>query len=483
MPQNPAPQQPTSALVIGGGISGLLAARELARAGRKVTLLERENHLGGAVGAHQLAGLVLDSGAESFATRSQAVPQLLEDLGLADRIVQPSGYGSWIYLPEGAFPSPSSGVLGIPGNLKDPLLRKILGPAGYRRARLDALLPPSLGANSSTLGQLVRARMGQVLLDKLVAPVVSGVHSVHPDQLELATVAPGLLAGLKEKGSLAAASASLRAASPAGSQVAGIQGGMNQLSEALVDDLLKRRVKIMTGFDTIALDRDPLNGGWIAIQRQPEDGEQSALIQADQVVVATDAQTAVRLLGPHLPAAALPPVSPGPEVALVTLILDCPQLDSAPRGTGLLVSEQATGVRAKALTHASVKWAWVAQAAGQGRQVLRLSYGRGQERDSPLSDIALHDDQLVTLALHDASQLLGVSISKNQLLAADVVRWQGVLPLTGPGHRQQVANFRRALEDLPSARAVGAWLAGTGLAAVTADTQEHIRSFLQTSTS
>ncbi|WP_237221042.1 protoporphyrinogen oxidase [Rothia nasimurium] len=474
----PAPD-PThrTALVIGGGISGLLSARELAQVGIKVTLLERENHLGGAVGAHQLAGVVLDSGAESFATRTTAVRTLLEELGLGNKIVQPAGHGSWLYLPEGPFPSPSTGTLGIPGNLHDPVLKKILGKAGFRRAKLDAVLPRSAGSHAKTLGELVRLRMGQQVLDRLVTPVVSGVHSVHPDKLDIAAIAPGLITGLQELGSLSAAASRLRAAAPAGSLVAGIKGGMNQLSEALVDDLLRHRVRIVTGFDTIAVDRDPL-GGWTAIQRQPQYGEKSAISRADLLVVATDAQTTIRLLGPHLPSSALPAVTPGPEVALVTLVIDQPALNHAPRGTGLLVSELATNVRAKALTHATAKWNWIAEEVGEGRHIVRLSYGRGKEHDtSPLSDLALHDDQLVTLALHDASQLMGVTISKSHLVAADVVRWQGALPSTSPGHKQRVEAFRLALEELPGATAVGAWIAGTGLAAVTADTLSHIKNF------
>lgn len=467
-----------TALVIGGGISGLLAARELARAGKRVTLVERENHLGGAVGAHQLAGLVLDSGAESFATRSTAVTDLLGELGLGDQIVQPNPLGSWLYLPSGAFPAPSTGVLGIPGNFDAPELKQILGRKGYRRAKLDRVLPRSAGSTAKTLGELVRIRMGQQVLDQLVTPVVSGVHSAHPDQLEIATIAPALLTGLSQHGSLAAASAAMRAASPAGSQVAGIDGGMNRLSEALVDELLRLKVRLVGGFDTIAIDRDPVKGGWTAIQRQPENGERAAMY-GEMLVVATDAQTAVRLLGPHLPASALPPVKPGPEVALVSLVLDAPALDSAPRGTGLLVSEAATGVRAKALTHATAKWSWVAEKAGEGRHVVRLSYGRAGQQNSPLSDLALHDDQLVTLGLHDAGRLLGVPISRASLVAADVVRWRSALPSATPGHRKGVEAFRSALEDLDGATAVGAWIAGTGLVAITTDTAPHIRRFIE----
>src|SRR6185437_1456652 len=78
-----------AAVVVGGGISGLLAARGLAKAGFGVTVLEASDAWGGCVGSHTVGGLGLDSGAESFATRSTAVADLARDLGLGGNIVAP----------------------------------------------------------------------------------------------------------------------------------------------------------------------------------------------------------------------------------------------------------------------------------------------------------------------------------------------------------------------------------------------------------
>ena len=161
-------------------------------------------------------------------------------------------------------------------------------------------------------------------------------------------------------------------------------------------------------------------------------------------------------------------------------MVDCPALDPAPRGTGLLVSDDVRDVRAKALTHASAKWKWVAREAGEHRHVLRLSYGRATARGTGSSpEVALEDKHLIALALADASTLLGVGIEPEQLVGADVVRWHAALPRTDVGHWARVTGFRRALKEIPDAVAVGAWLAGTGLAAVVADTRRQVRELLR----
>lgn len=468
-----------TALVVGGGVAGLTAARDLAAAGLRVTVVEATDHFGGAVGAHQVAGLVLDSGAESFATRSSAVAGLLEDLGLGDRVVSPNPAGSWLYLPEGPMPAPNTGVLGIPADPTARTLRKALGRSGMARARMDKILPSSVGADQRSLGGLVRARLGTRVLERLVTPFVSGVYSTDPDELDVDTVAPGLRAGLKEHGSLCAAAGHLRANSPAGANVASLDGGMNQLSERLVRDCEARGVKVVSNYDVIALDRDPRRNGWMVIQRQPSNGEKTAVARGELLVMAAEGPTTVRLMGSHLPDFQRYSPQSGPRVALATLVVDCPGLDGAPRGTGLLVSADVQNVRAKALTHASAKWEWVRREAGEHRHVLRLSYGRamkGQDMVSP--EVALPDGHLISLALTDASTLTGVPVGPEQLVGADVVRWNTSLPRTDTAHGTRVKEFRRAIKDVPDVIAVGAWLSGTGLAAVVADTRGQVEKLL-----
>ena len=471
-----------TAVVIGGGISGLIAARDLARSGLSVTLLEAGAELGGCVGTHRVAGLALDSGAESFATRSPAVADLVAELGLADAVVSPTPGGAWLQLSgedvaAAAQPMPQSGMLGIPADLRAPEIVKAIGRAGAARAALDKVLPVGGLARreSVSLGEVVRARMGEAVLRRLVSPVVGGVYSSDPDVLDVDSVAPGLRAALAKHGSLAAAVASLRAAAPAGSAVAGLAGGMGMLSRALEEDLLARGVKLETGTAVDAVDR--AGDGWTV-------SASGRSFSADALVMATDGPAAVDLLAATVPELAAARPGPGPGVALVTLVVDQPDLDAHPRGTGVLVAAEVDAVDAKALTHATAKWQWLADSTGPGTHVLRLSYGRalsaaaaaGETRPGPVDR---EDDDLFAQALADASVLLQVPLGVDDVVGWDVVRWVGALPSAAVGHRDRVASVRAAVEQVPGLEVVGAWLAGTGLAAVTTDTRARIRGLVE----
>jgi oxygen-dependent protoporphyrinogen oxidase len=345
------------------------------------------------------------------------------------------------------------------------------------------------------------------VLDRLVTPVVTGVHATHPDDADLDVVLPGLRERLARHGSLGAAVTAMRAAAPAGSAVAGLRGGMHRLVEALVADVVGRGVDLRTGVKVTALTRD--DDGWRLTLEEFDDadtpdpegpgpvpGLTADDVVAAQVVLAVPGPVALRLLVDLVPQAA-PARSRGDAsgarpsdteavagtgvdtrtdggtggtgtvtdtgVELVTLVLDAPELDAAPRGTGVLVAPGTPGVTAKALTHATAKWAWLAEAAGPGRHVVRLSYGGARGTG------ALDDDAPLANALADASSLLGVRLGADQVVGWTRTPWPAGLPRVRPGHRDRVEAVRRALEEHPGLTACGAWLAGTGLVAVVAD--------------
>lgn len=464
-------------IVIGAGAAGLTAARSCARLGLSVLILEAADAAGGCVGRTEIAGLALDTGAEGFATRNDSVATLIEELGLGADIVDPNPAGAWLRLPplRGhaalTVPMPKLSILGIPGS---PLASDVVAAIGWKsaiRAYLDRLRPVLTIGTEKNLGELVEKRMGAAVLDRLVSPISSGVYSADPHKLEVEAVAPGLNAALTRAGSLSGAVSYMKADAKPGGGVRGIRGGMHRLVDALLADLEHYGAALRLGSRAVGLS-EATDGSWTVNTEERPDGEHAVDARlgysARAVIVAAPASTALGLLaGARLEwEEATGDWADGSAVEIVTLVLDAPALDSAPRGTGVLVGAGAPGTVAKALTHSTAKWAWLAEAAGPGRHVVRLSYGRLGEA-SPSS--ALGDDELTALALLDASAILGVPLDAAQLVGSARTPWRDALSHAALGQRERVAALRARLEEEPTLAVTGAWLGGTGLASVIPD--------------
>lgn len=439
-------------VVIGGGIAGLVAAWELARAGRRPLLLEQSGAVGGPVARHTVAGIDLDAGAESFATGRPAVTDLLVDLGMADAIVPPARMAAWVRHEGGSAALPAGALLGIPA---DPLADDVVAAIGVEAAAQAAALDArAVGTLPDSLGALVEARMGRQVLRRLVDPVVGGVHAADPWLLEIDAVAPGLSRAVTTTGSLAAAVRTLRGAAAPGSAVAGIDGGLAELPRVLTEQILRHGGEIRCDTQVLGV-RTTASGQRLVLA----DAGGQRFLDTDLVVIAC---AAADLLDPDALGTAVPTISLTTPVTLVTLVLDDPRLDAAPRGTGVLVSRRVREISAKALTHASVKWPWLAARLPSGRHVLRLSYGRG-------GGIATPDPATV---LADASGLLDVELRPQDLVDSAVVRWPSALPQARPGHLAEVRELRAALP--PGLVLIGGAVAGNGLSSIVADARIQV---------
>lgn len=462
-------------IVVGGGIGGLVAARECAKVGMQVTLFEASDALGGAVRRAHLGELAVDAGAESYATRGGHVRNLITELGLGDLVVTPNPAGAWLVGAPGTVPAPlpKGGVLGIPANPFAEDVRRIIGWSGAWRAYVDRIRPLLTIGQERSLGTLVTKRMGSKVRDLLVAPVTAGVYSADPDDIDTEVAAPGLSEALTRAGSLSGGVAQLlaqredhaaRGQKAPGSAVEALAGGMSQLVEALAADLIElgTDIRLATPVASVARTAD----GWSADFAVPVADEQADAVtetlDADAVILATAEPAARELL-----AGVVDLAEPGaaPQIEVVSLLLEAPQLDSAPRGTGVLTVPGSH--TAKALTHATAKWEWLKQAAGD-QHVVRVSFGAQGE---PAATAALDDDAAARLALSEASVLLGVELPESTLRAAHRARFTQSQPASFLGAADKRRAARAAVREIPGLGVVGAWLAGTGLAQVVPDAQ------------
>ena len=534
------------ALVIGGGIAGLTAAWDLVRAGLRPLLMEARGYTGGLVAAGSIGGARMDLGAEGFVVRGQAATSMLAELGL--RTAAPHGRPR-LFLPplapgDGAGSSrwglhrfPDHAYLGIPA---DPLAADvvaIIGQEAARRAAQDADLPGEVGTSPedpADLASFVTARMGAGVLERLVRPIVAGIHSADPADLAADVVMPGLRRATAELGSLSAAVAAVlerrraRKDGAGGRSVdAAVEGGLFRLTDALGEAIEAGGGSVRTRAGAQWLrpggGQDCADGqaptawrvGIAPTRRGPTpsdepvpDGAQE-VVATDRVVVACSAGAALRLLRgiPGLPASATELTVPvGAPIARFTLVARAPELSGEPVGSGLLVaptgvaepgelagpaaaSSAGTGasvpdshgtdpgggpaslmdcpVRAKALSHLSAKWLWVGAELralhGPDVHALRLSYGRpGQPR--PQVDLQV--------ALDDVAALTGVRIEPEAVIDHMLVRWDGTLPPVTPTYRERTRHLEEQLAPVTGLEVTGAWVAGTGIAAVV----EHARA-------
>lgn len=195
-------------------------------------------------------------------------------------------------------------------------------------------------------------------------------------------------------------------------------------------------------------------------------------LPADVVVLAAPAAASLALLSAAsddlaaLGALEWPDAS---SVELVNLVIDDRALDAAPRGTGVLVADlPGSGVTAKAMTHSTAKWSWLAEATG-GRHVVRLSYGRaGQASET----VGLSDGELRALAVSDASALLNIPIAESTITGFARTSWTNALPYAALGERERIDAVRTAVDTVTGLEATGSWLTGTGLASVVPDAKE-----------
>jgi oxygen-dependent protoporphyrinogen oxidase len=179
-------------LVVGGGISGLVAAYELGRAGVPVTLVEAGPRLGGKVGTEHVEGYTIEGGPDSFLTGRPEAVQLCRDLGLVGALVPPE-VPSDVFVWHGRLvPVPEGLGSGIPRAFRpiasSPLfsLREKLGLAR------ELFLPPSTENDDEAVGTFLRRRFGDALVDRLASPLLEAVYGTPVDELSLLTSLPRL---------------------------------------------------------------------------------------------------------------------------------------------------------------------------------------------------------------------------------------------------------------------------------------------------
>ncbi len=457
-------------LVVGGGVTGLAAARAGLDAGLAVTLLEASPGYGGKLALGHVAGSTVDLGAESILARRPEGVAMAKAVGLADDVVHPATTAAGVWSRGELHPLPSGQLMGVPGDLRALSASGVLGSRGLARVQADRVMPKTPVTEDVSVGDYVARRLGREVVDRLVEPLLGGVYAGHADKLSLRATVPQLVP-LADAGTplttgvrdlLARGAANSSAAGDAPKPVfAGIRGGVGRLPRALAEDVAKRGADLRTDIAVRALRRT--GTGWRA------ELSDESFVDCDAVVLAVPAYVARDLLTEHSPSAAaeLGDIEYA-SMAITTFAFHRSALGDVPLGSGFLVPP-VDGRAIKAATFSSVKWPWLAHNAGD-LVIMRASLGRAGESEILERD----DEELAKAALTDLGDAVGLSSTP---VDRHVQRWTDALPQYAVGHLDRVTRIRAAL---PTGLAVaGAAYDGVGIPACIASASSAVSILIE----
>ncbi|PZS23545.1 MAG: protoporphyrinogen oxidase [Acidimicrobiales bacterium] len=459
MAERPVVERPVVA-VVGGGITGLSAAWTLAGGAARVVLLEAADRPGGKVLTDEVGGQPVDVGPDAFLARVPDAVDLCRAVGLGDDLVAPATGRAFIWSRGRLRPLPKGLVLGVPTALRPLAQSGLLSPWGLLRAALDRVLPPTVAVGDRSVGDLVASRLGREALDRVVDPLLGGIHAGDSRELSLATTAPQLESAAARSRSLMTALAAQGRNGQGGQNAQGGQGmaaasgpvfwslasGLGTLVERLRVELSRRGVELRMGTAVQSLDR--VGDRWRV--RTP-----GGAVDADAVVLAVPSPVAARLVAPHAAGAAaeLEGIDYA-SVVVTSLVYPNSGVRHPLDGSGFLVP-RTEGRLMTACTWSSSKWPHLAR---PGRVLLRVSAGRwGDDRA-----LAMGDGTLIDRLHTELAAALGLHARP---LAVRVTRWPHAFPQYRVGHLERVARIEAGLAELPGLAVAGAAYRGVGLPA------------------
>ena len=179
--------------VLGGGISGLVAAHQLSLAGQDVELFEATDRVGGVIRSELADGFLLEHGPNSIQPGPE-VWKMIESLGLLPEMVEANSAHRNRFVVRDAMLHP------VPLSPGQFFRASLFSP----RAKVRLLREPLVGKASQpeSVAEFVRRRLGNEFLQYAIDPFVAGVYAGDPEQLSMQHAFPRMVALEENYGSL-----------------------------------------------------------------------------------------------------------------------------------------------------------------------------------------------------------------------------------------------------------------------------------------
>ncbi|MWC28034.1 protoporphyrinogen oxidase [Paenibacillus sp. MMS18-CY102] len=439
--------------IIGGGITGLATAYYLQKQiderklAATIVLIEANEQLGGKIATYPVDPFIMETGADSIVARKSNMAPLLEELGLQDEIVYNATGRSYIHVDGELKLIPEEAVFGIPLSLESLAGSTLVSAEGKVEALRDFYTPNTTFTKEDSIGHFLESFLGKELVEKQIAPVLSGVYSGELHGLTLASTLPYLLDYKNEYGSIIQGLAANRSKfkGKGDKKFYSFANGLSSLIDRMEERMPAVDIRKGTKAERI------VKGEGTDYSIQLQSGE---AIQADSIVLSTLHPVAQSLLQSPVLDQQFDQLR-NSSLTSVYIAFDIDDNKLPLDGTGFIAAESSS-LSCNACTWTSRKWA---HTSNTSQLLVRLFYKSTKPIYKKLQDGTEQD--WLQAALADVKDAMGIVAEPLHYV---VTKWDHTMPNYHIQHHSVVRSLETKLaEQYPHVRLAGCSYYGVGI--------------------
>jgi oxygen-dependent protoporphyrinogen oxidase len=471
--------------IVGGGTAGLAAAyqleqQRLAGADLDWQLYEASPRLGGLLSTTRIdtpeGRFILEDGPDGWVTEKPWARDLAVELGLADQIIPcHEEHRRTLILVDGKLqPMPPRMRMMVPedlATLEGSTLFSDSARAAYAAELASAAnLKASAPTHDESVASFVLRHFGQEVLDKIGAPLLSGVFGGDVRTLSVRAVMPAFVKMEQEHGSLIAAlqaKSKAHGSRPPQPAFTSLRNGMGTLAEALIATLPPERIHLQR--EAYSLKRE--GKLWCLRTSTPANTAKSKR-HFQHILLATPVHITRHLLTPlDAAATALIPTETSSAVlaAFAWPATEAKQIH-LPEGFGFLVPHGSTDTTLLAATFVDQKYP---DRAPTGARILRAFFG-GATAEAMMTQ---PDEAIIAAAHEQLTRILGPLPAPISAMTT-VRRWPNSLPQYAVGHLECMAQLDTHIAKLGGLTLLGNGYRGVGVPDLIRDARAAVRTLL-----